>query len=136
MDMLKDQLSMTGQYPTKILNHATKKLNGRSVLQEMQVRTRLELPVKSPILCLPFHITERRRYCTRLAKRLGYHPFPIPMLRNSVPYGGRPACIRDAHLLRFCLSCKCQMRNTKYCYSSCQLQAVKNCFFFWGGNFF
>lgn len=26
------------------------------------------------------------------AKRLGYHPFPIPMLRNSVPYGGRNAC--------------------------------------------
>lgn len=26
------------------------------------------------------------------AKRLGLHPFPIPMLRNSVPYGGRNAC--------------------------------------------
>ena len=23
------------------------------------------------------------------AKRLGFHPFPIPMLRNSVPYGTR-----------------------------------------------
>jgi choline dehydrogenase-like flavoprotein len=25
-------------------------------------------------------------------KRLGLHPFPIPMARNSVPYGGRNAC--------------------------------------------
>jgi choline dehydrogenase-like flavoprotein len=28
------------------------------------------------------------------ALRLGLHPFSIPALRNSVPYGGRPACIR------------------------------------------
>lgn len=29
------------------------------------------------------------------AKRLGLHPFPIPMLRNSVPYGGRNACAHN-----------------------------------------
>jgi choline dehydrogenase-like flavoprotein len=28
-------------------------------------------------------------------KRLGLHPFPIPMLRNSVAYNGRAACIRN-----------------------------------------
>jgi choline dehydrogenase-like flavoprotein len=29
------------------------------------------------------------------ARRLGFHPFPIPMLRNSVPYGGRGACVHN-----------------------------------------
>ena len=29
------------------------------------------------------------------AKRMGLHPYPIPMLRNSVPYNGRGACIRN-----------------------------------------
>jgi choline dehydrogenase-like flavoprotein len=28
-------------------------------------------------------------------KRMGLHPFPIPMLRNSVPYNGRAGCIRN-----------------------------------------
>ena len=27
-------------------------------------------------------------------RRAGLHPFPIPMLRNSVEYNGRPACVR------------------------------------------
>ncbi|HVU23150.1 MAG TPA: GMC family oxidoreductase [Opitutus sp.] len=36
-------------------------------------------------------------------KRLGWHPFPIPMLRNSVPYGGRNACIHN----RFCCGYAC-----------------------------
>jgi len=34
-------------------------------------------------------------------KRLGLHPFPIPMLRNSVPYNGRPACIRNRTCVGF-----------------------------------
>ncbi len=28
-------------------------------------------------------------------KRIGLHPFPIPMLRNSIAYNGRAACIRN-----------------------------------------
>jgi choline dehydrogenase-like flavoprotein len=39
------------------------------------------------------------------AKRLGLHPFPIPMLRNSVPWGGRPACIR----CRYCVGFACEV---------------------------
>jgi len=34
-------------------------------------------------------------------RRLGLHPFPIPMLRNSVPYNGRPACIRNRTCVGF-----------------------------------
>src|SRR5690606_34731640 len=37
------------------------------------------------------------------AKRLGYDPFPIPMLRNSVPYNSRPACYR----MRSCVGFAC-----------------------------
>ena len=37
------------------------------------------------------------------AHRLGLNPFPIPMLRNSVPYSGRPACYR----FRTCVGFAC-----------------------------
>ena len=39
------------------------------------------------------------------AERLGLHPFDIPMLRNSVPYNGRGACIR----CRWCVGFACEV---------------------------
>jgi choline dehydrogenase-like flavoprotein len=39
------------------------------------------------------------------AERLGLHPFDIPMLRNSVPYNGRPACMR----CRWCVGFACEV---------------------------
>ncbi|RPJ55467.1 MAG: GMC family oxidoreductase [Acidobacteria bacterium] len=39
------------------------------------------------------------------ANRLGMHPFPIPMLRNTVPYGGRPACVH----CRYCNGYTCEV---------------------------
>ncbi len=36
-------------------------------------------------------------------KRAGLHPFPVSMLRNSVPYNNRPACIQR----RFCPGYNC-----------------------------
>ena len=39
------------------------------------------------------------------AHKLGLHPFPIPMARNSVPYGGRPACIHCS----FCVGFACEV---------------------------
>jgi choline dehydrogenase-like flavoprotein len=39
------------------------------------------------------------------AERLGLHPFDIPMLRNSVPYSGRPACMR----CRWCVGFACEV---------------------------
>ncbi len=38
-------------------------------------------------------------------RRLGFHPFPIPMLRNSVRYNGRPPCIR----CRYCSGYVCEV---------------------------
>ncbi len=47
-------------------------------------------------------------------KRLGWHPFPIPMLRNSIPYGGRPACIHERTCVGFAcpINAKCGTQNT------------------------
>lgn len=39
------------------------------------------------------------------ARRLGLHPFHIPMLRNSVPYGGRGPCMR----CRWCVGFACEV---------------------------
>jgi choline dehydrogenase-like flavoprotein len=39
------------------------------------------------------------------AKRLGLHPFSIPMLRNSVPYNGRGPCMR----CRWCVGFACEV---------------------------
>ena len=39
------------------------------------------------------------------AKKLGLHPFDIPMLRNTVPYNGRRACMR----CRWCVGFACEL---------------------------
>ncbi len=43
----------------------------------------------------PFEYNREAKVISDTAKRMGLHPFPIPMLRNSVPFNGRPACIRN-----------------------------------------
>ena len=47
-------------------------------------------------------------------RRIGLHPFDIPMLRNSVPYGGRPACMRCRWCVGFAceVNAKCGTQNT------------------------
>lgn len=39
------------------------------------------------------------------ARRLGLHPFPLPMARNSVPYNGRGPCMR----CRWCCGFACEV---------------------------
>jgi choline dehydrogenase-like flavoprotein len=48
------------------------------------------------------------------AERLGLHPFDIPMLRNSVPYNGRGACMRCRWCVGFAceVDAKCGTQNT------------------------
>jgi len=43
----------------------------------------------------PFEYNREGKYLSDVCKRMGLHPFPIPMLRNSVSYNGRAACIRN-----------------------------------------
>ena len=62
----------------------------------------------------PFEHNREARILEAAARRLGYHPFPIPMLRNSVPYGGRPQCYRHRTCVGFAcpVNAKCGTHNT------------------------
>lgn len=51
----------------------------------------------------PFEHNTDGEIFSEAAKRLGLHPFPIPMLRNSIPYNDRPGCIRN----RTCVGYQC-----------------------------
>ncbi len=60
-------------------------------------------PRKKPFPMPPFPYSKEGRLIAETATRMGLHPFPIPMLRNSVPYNGRPACIH----MRSCVGFAC-----------------------------
>jgi len=60
-------------------------------------------PRRKPQPMPPFENNMKGEVLARACRRLGLHPFPIPMLRNSVPYNGRPACIRN----RTCVGYQC-----------------------------
>ncbi len=53
----------------------------------------------------PHAYTKAARFLEPVARRLGMHPFHPPMLRNTVPYGGRPACIH----CRYCIGFVCEV---------------------------
>jgi choline dehydrogenase-like flavoprotein len=71
-------------------------------------------PRKRPQPMPPFSHNKGAMLLYEAARRLGLHPFSSPVLRNSVPYGGRPACIR----MRNCngypcpVNAKCGTHNT------------------------
>jgi choline dehydrogenase-like flavoprotein len=60
-------------------------------------------PRKRPQPMPPFSYNLEGRILHDAAKKAGFHPFPIPMLRNSVPYNGRPGCIN----MRTCVGFAC-----------------------------
>ncbi len=71
-------------------------------------------PRKRPQPMPPHPYTLEGRLLEPAARRLGLHPFPIPMLRNTIPYGGRPACIRCRYCVGFAceVNAKCGTHNT------------------------
>jgi choline dehydrogenase-like flavoprotein len=62
----------------------------------------------------PFSYNREATMLESAMKRIGLHPFPIPMLRNSVPYSGRPACARRRTCCGFAcpINAKCGTHNT------------------------
>jgi choline dehydrogenase-like flavoprotein len=62
----------------------------------------------------PHDYTGEGRILEPAARRIGMHPFHIPMLRNTVPYGGRPACIHCRYCVGFAceVNAKCGTQNT------------------------
>lgn len=52
-------------------------------------------PRSRPYPMPAFEMNSEGAFIGGVCKRMGLHPFSIPMLRNSVPYNGRAACIRN-----------------------------------------
>lgn len=50
---------------------------------------------KRPQPMPPFENNNEGKILAEAAKRLGWNPFPIPMLRNSIPFNGRAGCMRN-----------------------------------------
>jgi choline dehydrogenase-like flavoprotein len=62
-------------------------------------------PRKKPLPMPPLSPTREYEILKPAAQRLGLHPFDYPMLRNTVPYNGRPACMR----CRWCVGFACEV---------------------------
>jgi choline dehydrogenase-like flavoprotein len=71
-------------------------------------------PRKKPLPMPPLPPTKEHTILKAAAERLKLHPFHIPMLRNSVPYGGRPGCMRCRWCCGFAceVNAKCGTQNT------------------------
>jgi choline dehydrogenase-like flavoprotein len=71
-------------------------------------------PRKKPYPMPPFSYNREGNLLSDASKRLGLHPFPIPMLRNSIRYNGRPACYRMRSCVGFAcpVNAKCGTHNT------------------------
>lgn len=48
-----------------------------------------------------FELNREGGYIYDTCKRMGLHPFPIPMLRNSIRYNGRAECVRNRTCVGF-----------------------------------
>ena len=62
-------------------------------------------PRKCPLPMPPLPPNREYTILKPAAQRLGFHPFDIPMLRNSIPYGGRAPCMR----CRWCVGFACEV---------------------------
>jgi choline dehydrogenase-like flavoprotein len=62
-------------------------------------------PRQRPLPMPPLPPGREHQILLPAAKRLGLHPFDIPMLRNTVPYNGRRACMR----CRWCVGFACEL---------------------------
>jgi choline dehydrogenase-like flavoprotein len=71
-------------------------------------------PRRSPLPMPPLPPNREYDLLKPAAHRLGLHPFDLPMLRNSVPYGGRGACTRCRWCCGFAceVNAKCGTQNT------------------------
>ena len=62
-------------------------------------------PRRRPLPMPPLPPNREHQILKPAALRLGFHPFDIPMLRNSVPFNGRGACMR----CRWCVGFACEV---------------------------
>jgi choline dehydrogenase-like flavoprotein len=71
-------------------------------------------PRAKPLPMPPLSPTREYEILKPAAQRLGLHPFDLPMLRNSIPYNGRPPCMRCRWCVGFVceVDAKCGTQNT------------------------
>jgi choline dehydrogenase-like flavoprotein len=71
-------------------------------------------PRRRPLPMPPLPDSGETRTLRPAAQRLGWHPFYIPMLRNTIPYNGRAGCMRCRWCVGFACECnaKCGTQNT------------------------
>lgn len=62
-------------------------------------------PRRRPLPMPPLPPNREYQILFPAARRLGLHPFDIPMLRNTVPYNGRRSCMR----CRWCVGFACEV---------------------------
>ena len=62
-------------------------------------------PRRKPLPMPPLAPNKEYQVLQPAARRLGLHPFDIPMLRNTVPYNGRRTCMR----CRWCVGFACEV---------------------------
>jgi len=87
-------------------------------LEPFYEKAEYEIGVSGDLSTDPFHGPRRRplpmpplpqgreyEILEPAARRLGLHPFNVPMLRNSVPYNGRGPCMR----CRWCVGFACEV---------------------------
>src|SRR5690348_6628047 len=65
----------------------------------------VKAPRKKPLPMPPLPDSREHVLLENAARRLGLHPFHIPMLRNTVPYNGRGGCMR----CRWCVGFACEV---------------------------
>jgi len=66
-------------------------------------------PRSKPYPMPAFELNKEANLFFDTCKRMGLHPFPIPMLRNSVPYNGRAGCTRNHTCCGY--ACPCDAKN-------------------------
>jgi len=66
-------------------------------------------PRSKPYPMPPFEMNKESNLLFNTCKRMGLHPFPIPMLRNSVPFNGRAGCTRNHTCCGY--ACPCDAKN-------------------------
>ncbi|MEO8369598.1 MAG: GMC family oxidoreductase [Candidatus Solibacter sp.] len=96
-------------------------------LEPYYEKAEYEIGVSGDVSADPFHAPRRkplpmppvppnREYgiLKAAAQKLGLHPFDLPMLRNSVPYNGRPPCMQCRWCVGFAceVNAKCGTQNT------------------------
>ena len=71
-------------------------------------------PRRRPLPMPPLPVNREYGILKPAAQRLGLHPFDLPMLRNSVPYNGRPPCMQCRWCVGFAceVNAKCGTQNT------------------------